>query len=135
LADVAARHCAEHIGRERYRYVGRVACGACWERAIRDDERVVIAFGLPRALSTDPVDVDQVAVELACCGERVRLTSAERAEAARQLAGRGVGIAVIGGRLGMSAYSVRAVLDGLADAVPFLPAATEAGTGTDAAVA
>jgi hypothetical protein len=67
-----------------------VACGQCWERAVRDDERVVVEFGLSRELVRDPLLVDEVAVELACRGERVALTPVERRVAVARLAGRGV---------------------------------------------
>ena len=70
LAEVAARHCFEHTG-QRGNGVGKVACGACWERAIRDDERVVVEHDLPRDLVPDPTYVDEIAVDLACRGEQV----------------------------------------------------------------
>jgi hypothetical protein len=66
--------------------------------------------------------VDEVAVELACRGERVHLTAAERAEALRRLYSAGLGSGTIACRLGMSAADVREILAGLAAAVPFLPA-------------
>ncbi|QSB14148.1 hypothetical protein JQS43_21890 [Natronosporangium hydrolyticum] len=88
LAVVASRHCRHGVPVPLL--VGGVACGACWELAIRDDERVVVEHGLPRELVPDPDHVDEVAVRLACRGEPVELTAAERAEAARVLAGRGV---------------------------------------------
>jgi hypothetical protein len=65
-----------------------VACGACWELAIRDDERVVVEYGLPRDLNPDPDYIDDIAVELACRGERVTLTRAERIEAIQRLQAR-----------------------------------------------
>ncbi|MFL6144919.1 MAG: hypothetical protein ACJ72N_24020 [Labedaea sp.] len=61
------------------RFIGGVGCGACWERAIRDDERAVVLFGLPREIEVDPSLVDEVAVELALRGESVSLRSVERA--------------------------------------------------------
>lgn len=89
LARVAADRCrAEH--RFTSNWVGGVACGRCWERAIRDDERVVVEFGLPRELTPDPSYVDPIAVDLACAGEPVRLTRAERRAAAERLTAAGL---------------------------------------------
>jgi hypothetical protein len=81
VADVAARHCIGHPGPR----IGGVACGACWERAIRDDERFVIESGLDRDLTPSPDLVDEVAVQRACAGERLPLSDAELAEAVRIL--------------------------------------------------
>jgi hypothetical protein len=86
LSLLACRRCREIHG-PRCRLV---ACGQCWERAVRDDERVVVEFGLSRELVCDPLLVDEVAVELACRGERVALTPVERRVAVARLAGRGV---------------------------------------------
>lgn len=79
VASVAARHCAAHLNDLRHGEVGGVACRACWERAIRDDELAVAEFGLPREVVPDPSYVDEIAVELACRGEQVTLTRVERA--------------------------------------------------------
>lgn len=79
VAGVAARHCEVHLGASRKTMLGQVACGACWERALRDDERAVVEFGLPREVMPDLSYVDEIAVELACRGERVSLTRVERA--------------------------------------------------------
>jgi malonate-semialdehyde dehydrogenase (acetylating)/methylmalonate-semialdehyde dehydrogenase len=73
LAEVAGRHCHDHVAN----LIGGVACGACWERAIRDDERVVVECDLPREVTPDPEYVDEIAVDLACRGERLTLTPAE----------------------------------------------------------
>lgn len=70
--------------------VGGVACGACWEHAIRTDERFVIECGLQDAPPVPADDVDEVAVARAVTGRRVPLTDAERAAAVRLLAGRGL---------------------------------------------
>lgn len=78
VAAVAARLCEAHLGTLRHRLVGQTACGACWERAIRDDERAVVLFDLPREVIPDPSYIDEIAVELACRGEDVALTPAER---------------------------------------------------------
>lgn len=123
LAEVAGRWCAAHWGGSRRAGVGQVACGACWERAIRDDERIAVEFGLPRELVPDPAYVDEVAVELACAGERVAVTPVERALAVRQLGGRGLTMTGIADRLGVGIETVRAVLSGLAAAVPLAPVA------------
>jgi hypothetical protein len=66
-----------------------VACGECWERAIRDDERAVVWFGLPREIKPDPNYVDEIAVEQAIAGRRPRLVPAEEAAAVAVLARRG----------------------------------------------
>jgi hypothetical protein len=66
-----------------------VACGDCWERAIRDDERVVVLFGLPREIEPDPSYVDEVAVSHAVAGHRPRLTPLEEAKAVAILLRRG----------------------------------------------
>lgn len=121
LAGVAARHCAQHLGPARRFGVGQVACGACWERAIRDDERFVVEFGLPRELSVDPAYVDEIAVSLACQGDRVSLTPVERAEAVRRLSDAGLHPTLIAQRLSMSGGSVRSVLAALDAPVPFVP--------------
>jgi DNA-binding CsgD family transcriptional regulator len=98
LAGVVARLCDEHLGELRMRLVaargliGGVGCGACWERAIRNDEGVVVRFDLPPELVLDPTLVDEIAVELACRGERVALTAVERSEVLRRWVARGVPI-------------------------------------------
>jgi hypothetical protein len=90
VAVVAGRRCEGHLGSLRRRLIGGVACGACWERAIRDDERIVVLFELPREVEPDPAHVDLVAVERACGGERVALTRTERRVAVLTLAARGL---------------------------------------------
>jgi hypothetical protein len=67
--------------------------------AIRDDERIAVLYDLPRELVPVPTHVDEIAVELACRGERVELTPVERAEAARRLAGKGLSTWQIAKRL------------------------------------
>jgi hypothetical protein len=103
-----------------------VACGACWERAIRDDERVVAEFGLPRQLTPDPGYVDEIAVEFACRGERRPLTAVERAEAVRRLSTAGTGPGAIGVCLGLSGETVHGILAGLADGIDLVPAVAAA---------
>ena len=65
LAEIAAGHCTGHLGSLRPAGIGDVAGGACWERAIRDDERVAVEFGLPRQHATDPMHVDDLLAGLA----------------------------------------------------------------------
>ena len=81
LAGVAAQHCTEHAAP----LVGGVACGVCWERAIRDDEKFVLESGLDRETVAEPDLVDAVAVERACAGERLPLSDAELSVAIRRL--------------------------------------------------
>lgn len=81
LAAVAAGHCRRHSVPR----TGGVACGPCWEQAIRDDERWAVENDLPRQLDRDPDLVDDVAVARAVAGEPVRLTRAERQVAINQL--------------------------------------------------
>lgn len=117
LAEVAKRHCHRHAGP----HIGNVACGACWELAIRDDERFVVECDLPRTIEPDPDYIDEIAVSLACRGERVALTPPELATAAARLRGRGLYPIEIARRLHV-AYG--AVLAALAP-----PAGSDAGTG------
>jgi hypothetical protein len=86
LAQVAVRLCREagHPGRVEW-LVGGVACGRCWEVAIRADERAVVQFDLPANQTPDPHYCDPIAVERASRGEQLRLTRAERAEVARRI--------------------------------------------------
>lgn len=98
LADVAARHCDAH----RTPFTRGVACGACWELAIRDDERFAIECDLPRELETDPDYIDEIAVDLACSGERVTLTPAEAVVAVDRLRSRSVSLSRIALRLHLS---------------------------------
>ena len=47
LAQIARRHCrTHHTSPQPTRQVGGVACGACWEHAIRTDERFVVECDL-----------------------------------------------------------------------------------------
>jgi hypothetical protein len=89
-----------------------VACGACWERAIRDDERVVVECGLPREITPDPSYVDQIAVDLACRGERVSLTRREFRVAVARLHGRRLPVTAIARRLSTSHQAVLEALPG-----------------------
>jgi hypothetical protein len=87
VAGVARRRC-RGLHPRRAAAVA-VACGECWERAIRDDERAVVLFGLPREIEPDPAYVDEVAVERAVAGHRQRLTPIEEARAVAILLRRG----------------------------------------------
>ena len=109
LAEVAARHCFAHTGSRGFG-IGRVACGRCWELAIRDDERVAVEHELPRELTADPDHLDEVAVRLACKGERVALTPVERTMAAHRMYAAGVPVKVIAQRLRMSHGAVVALV-------------------------
>ena len=95
LADVAARNCAPHHSP----LIGGDACGACWEQAVRDDERFAVRFGLPRDLVADRGYVDEIAVDLACQGEDVALTAAEFAAAVARMRGWQLGPMEIARRL------------------------------------
>lgn len=112
LADAARVHCRRVHGPGPAGLVGQVACGACWERAIRADERLVVEFGLPAdPPPPDRFAVDEVAVERAGYGDRVRLTDADRAELARRVyAGRVSWRAVE--RVGLSGGNLRAAAGG-----------------------
>jgi DNA-binding CsgD family transcriptional regulator len=77
---------------------------------IRDDERVAVLFGLPRALDIDPAYLDAIAIERACAGERLRLTDAERRAAVMVLVDRGYSVTRIARRLHLSQATARALL-------------------------
>jgi len=111
LAEVASRHC-DHLA---FR-LGGVACGVCWERAIRDDERVVVEHGLSREVEPDPEFVDEIAVELACRGQRVVLTPVETRAAVVRLRSRQLLPDAIARRLHLSYAAVAALLG--SDSVP-----------------
>jgi hypothetical protein len=81
LARVATGHCQDHSEP----LLGGVACGRCWERAIRDDEHFATQNELPRELLTDPDLIDEIAVSRAVAGHRVTLTIPERCLAIGQL--------------------------------------------------
>ena len=81
LATVAAEHCSHH----QAPLLGGVACGDCWERAIRDDEQWAVVHDLPRDLTVDPDLIDWVAVERACRGFQVPLTPMETRAAVQRL--------------------------------------------------
>ena len=73
LARIAGERCT-HLTPQ----VGGVACGECWESAIRDDERFVVENDLPREVGDQDDGVDEVAVERALAGEPIYLTHQEQ---------------------------------------------------------
>jgi hypothetical protein len=92
-----------------------VACGSCWEAAIRTDERVAVEDGLG---NVDPVpadDLDEIALERALRGGRVNLTRHERHVAIFRLYAEGLTGNAIGKRLHIAQRDVTAVLDPFAD--------------------
>jgi hypothetical protein len=113
LADVAAAHCSTHLALR----LGDVACGACWERAVRDDERLVVECGLPREIEADPEYVDAVAVDRACRGERVPLTRADFRAAVARLHQCGVPLSRVSRLLNSSYAAVVAALPQRSDTV------------------
>lgn len=86
--------------------VGGVACGLCWEQAIRDDARFALENGLPAELLADPFLVDEVAITRAVQGHSVNLTPHERSIAARQLRSAGATMAEIGHLLAVGQSTV-----------------------------
>jgi hypothetical protein len=109
LAQVASGRCRSEHPTTMHR-LGGVACGRCWERVIRDDERIVVELGLPAELITDPDLIDEVAVDRACRGNLVRLTKVERRAALARLLAEGLLPTQAGERLGMSGSAVLAVI-------------------------
>jgi hypothetical protein len=112
VAEPARRRCRELHPQRAAGAV--VACGECWERAIRDDERAVVLFGLPREIEPDPDYVDEVAVELAVAGHRSRLTPMEEAKAVAVLLRRGWSDTRIAEWLGIRASRVVDLRSGVA---------------------
>lgn len=82
LAKTATERCKQQHGVYGGGRIGMVACGACWEFVIRADERWQIEEGDPPTDADS--DVDEVAVERALAGARIRLSSAERDEVRRR---------------------------------------------------
>ena len=120
-AEPALRRCRE-LHPERTAAVP-VACWECWERAIRDDERVVVLFGLPREIEPDPDYVDEIAVEQAVAGKRPSLTAVEQAAAVSVLAARGWSDGRIGEWLGIRYPRVTTLRAGTPTALPAGPEA------------
>jgi len=104
LVEVATRLCRAHLPSTR-----RAPCGPCWEQAVRNDERIVTECGLPRDLVPDPDHVDAIAVDMACRGEHVSLTSAEFTAAVMRLRAQGVPDTRIAARLRRSHAAVLAI--------------------------
>jgi hypothetical protein len=109
LAGVARERCT-HLTP----WIGGVACGACWEAAIRDDERFVVENGLTRELARQDDLVDEIAVERAAGGEAVPLTREERQAAIAALLRRGKTPAYISRALRMNHSTVRREVQSLA---------------------
>jgi len=107
LAEVATRLCEAHYAR-----LGKdeIACGPCWETAIRNDERIVAEYGLAREPAADSEFVDEIAVERAARGERVTLTAAEMRAAAELLSARRMHPIEIGRRLHITYHAAVSVL-------------------------
>jgi hypothetical protein len=107
LASVARRLCEQRHSVPLSARMGAVACGGCWEAAIRADERVAIEFGLPALAGEDAVIVDEIAVERAVAGDQdVRLNREEKRAAIAVLAGRGFSHTGVSKRLAMSGSEV-----------------------------
>ncbi|MHA6628354.1 hypothetical protein ACU61A_23195 [Pseudonocardia sichuanensis] len=121
IAEPARRRCRELHPVRAARVP--VACAECWERAIRDDERVVVLFGLPRAIEPDPEYVDEIAVEQAVAGLRPSLTATEEAAAVAVLAERGWSDNRIGEWLGIRCPRVTTLRVGESTALPAGPEA------------
>jgi hypothetical protein len=112
VAGPARRLCRDHLGAAGPGMIGQTACGACWEQAIRADERVVVQFDVSSvAPAADPGFVDAVAVEVAAGGRRwVRLTEAERRAAVALMLARGLTPTQIGDRLRLNGATVAALI-------------------------
>lgn len=103
----AARRLCRAAGHQ----VRNVACGPCWEAAIRADEAFVIECGITAADEVpDPTYVDWVAVERAMSGEPVRLTEREREAVAPYLLAWGKSRTEVGRCLRLSGESLRRIL-------------------------
>ncbi|MFR9806455.1 hypothetical protein ACL02T_29825 [Pseudonocardia sp. RS010] len=112
VAPVARQSCRE-FGHQTL-HTDAVACGRCWEHAIRADERVVVEFGLTaKDERPDPGYIDVVAVERVIEGEYLPLGSNERDEVIRRMRAQGCGPWTISDRLGESTRTVRQRIDEL----------------------
>ena len=109
LAGVARDWCLELHGRPPR---GTVACGACWEHAIRTDAVVAAEEDLPPAPVADPDLIDDVAVDRACAGLPVPLTAAEVTVVVRRLRQDGRTFADIAALLGRDPDALRALVRG-----------------------
>ncbi len=118
-AGPARERCRSVHAGQQVKRLGGVACGACWEHAIRIDERLVVECGLDDAPEVPADDVDQVAVAYAVAGRRVALSDAERVVAVRLLADRRLTAARIARQLHMTTRAVAHIMA----ADPVVPAA------------
>jgi len=106
---------------DRRTIIGGVACGQCWEAAIRADER--------GDLDVVPT-CDEALVERVLCGERIPMQRADRLECTRRLVARSLSDAEIATRLHVTPRQVlrdRQALD--------LAAPIESGSGLPKSVA
>ena len=110
LARVAGERCT-HLTPQ----VGGVACGECWESAIRDDERFVVENDLPREVGEQDEGVDEVAIERAVAGESTSLTRQEQRIAIAALLRYGKTPAYISRVLRMNHSAVLREVQNLAD--------------------
>ncbi|GAA1403888.1 hypothetical protein GCM10009613_65610 [Pseudonocardia kongjuensis] len=120
LALLPAGHAVASVARTMCREFGHdaphggIACGRCWEHAIRNDERVVIEFGLTaRDEEPDPSYVDEVAVHRALNGEVLPLGENEQDEVIRRMNSEGLSPSAISEVTGLRYRTVRARLSAL----------------------
>lgn len=111
VAEAARQMCRSQHGEAGRTTTGGVACAPCWEAAIRADERWVIETGDAPAEDGATEVLDDIAIERAIRGDQVRLTPAERAEAARRMLAAGLTATTVGHRLNASASWVAEVLE------------------------
>jgi hypothetical protein len=105
LAQVARTRCEQTHPVPVSARLGKVACAECWEFVIRTDERVATEHELP-PLTGDASIVDEIAVERAVRGDRVRLTRLEKTQAVAWLAAAGRTQAEVAARLRMNMSEV-----------------------------
>lgn len=102
-----------HAAYNRHIINGEPPCDLCWDGE-RAYQRAAKRRHRAAAKARDRALVDEIAVERACRGERVRLTRRERVEAVRRLAAQGATPGVIAERLRMNGVRVHQVLEGAA---------------------
>ena len=103
LAGVARHRCITLHGTPPW---WAVACGQCWEHAVRTDATVAALEDLPADLVTDPDLIDEVAVDRACAGHPVHLTDAETLVAVLRLRAEGLTLQMVADRLGRGWHTV-----------------------------
>jgi hypothetical protein len=81
IAKPAARLCEPH--KTEVTLVGKVACQACWDRAILIDREFALAHGLPLHIEVDLSYVDEVAVRKAMQARREGKKDSETVELTR----------------------------------------------------